>query len=60
MTQPQTRTGTFLYLNRFLLVIGAVCFFLAAVTIAGANVFDAGAWAWGFGGFAAWCLAGAV
>jgi hypothetical protein len=47
-------------INRLLLVIGGVLFFLAAITFAGSSIFGAPAWAWGFGGFAAWCLAGAV
>jgi hypothetical protein len=46
--------------SKLLLIIGAVCFFLAAVTVAGSNVLGAPAWAWGFGGLCAWCLAGAL
>lgn len=46
--------------SKLLLAAGAVCFVLAAITVAGSSVLGAPAWAWGFGGFAAWCLAGAV
>jgi hypothetical protein len=45
---------------RLLLVVSAVCFFLAALTVAGSDILDAPVWAWGFGGFSAWALAGAV
>jgi hypothetical protein len=60
MTQPApARTGPFLYANRILLVIGAFCFVIAALS-AGGVFTGQSLWAWGFGGFAAWCLAGAV
>ena len=61
MSNPQPAT-TYRYpqFSRVLLVIGAICFFLAAIIICGAKIFDSPAWAWAFGGFAAWMLSGAV
>jgi hypothetical protein len=45
--------------SRLLLFVSAVCFILAALTAAFG--LDVGPdWAWGFGGFAAWALSGAV
>jgi hypothetical protein len=46
--------------SRILLVIGTVLFVFAALTSGGASILSAPMWAWGFGAFAAWCLAGAV
>jgi hypothetical protein len=60
MTTPNNRQATRVTVSRILLVVGAVCFFLAAITTAGADIFSATAWAWGFGGFSAWMLSGAV
>ncbi len=59
MTQPpQPARSPFAW--RLLLVVSTVCFFLAAITVAGSDIFHGPAWAWGFGGFSAWVLAGAV
>lgn len=58
MTTPANRNH--IYANRLLLIIAAVCFFLAAITACGQPIFNAPALAWAFGAFAAWCLAGAV
>jgi hypothetical protein len=46
-------------MRRVLLVIGAVLFTVAALT-AGGVLTGLNAWAFGFGGFAAWVLSGAV
>jgi hypothetical protein len=48
------------YISRLLLFIAALCFFFAALTVGGANIMDAAAWSWGFGGFCAWALAWAA
>jgi hypothetical protein len=47
-------------LNRILIFIGAVLFFIAAIVVDGANVLNTPAWSWAFWGFSAWLLAGAV
>ena len=47
-------------LSRILLVIATVLFVLAAFAAGGDPLGDIAAWAWGFGGFAAWALSGAV
>lgn len=57
MTTPQTQT-TVIRANRILLFVGAFLFALASLAIAFG--WDVNAWALGFGGFAAWCLSGAV
>lgn len=44
---------------RILLVIGAVLFVIASLA-AGGVITGLNAWAFGFGGFAAWALSGAV
>lgn len=46
--------------SKILLVVGAVCFLCGALVAGGTNILQAPAWEWAFGGFAAWCLAGAV
>lgn len=46
-------------LSRVLLVIGCVLFVIAALC-AGGVIAGMAAWAFGFGGFAAWTLSGAV
>ena len=56
---PQPRTTSW-YGARMLLIIAAVCFFLAAITASGSDVLNGPMWAWAFGGFAAWALSGAV
>lgn len=45
--------------SRLVLIIAVICFVLAALTEA-AGPFLGPAWAWGFGGFAAWVLSGVV
>ncbi len=55
MTTPQRATT-----SKILLVVGAILFFLAALTETGSDIAGTPALAWAFGGFAAWCLAGAV
>ncbi len=60
MTQPAAPQRSPWYVSRLLLLIAAVCFFFAAITMAGSDIFNGPAWAWGFGGFSAWVLAGAV
>lgn len=59
MTTPQRQTRS-VTVSRILLVVAAVLFFLAAITVCGADIIKTPEWAWGFGGFAAWVLAGAV
>ena len=43
--------------ERLLMLIAAACFFVAALIVA-AGLPLGSPWAWAFGGFAAWCLAG--
>ncbi len=47
-------------LARVLLVISTVLFALAALAAGGDGLGEIPAWSWGFGGFAAWVLSGAV
>jgi hypothetical protein len=49
---------TYWMFARVLLVIGAICFAIAAMVAGG--IFHGPMWAWGFGGFAAWTLAKAA
>jgi len=56
MTTPQRKVTA----SKILLVVGAILFFLAALMETGSDVAGTPALAWAFGGFAAWCLAGAV
>lgn len=46
--------------HRVLLVTGAVLFLIAAFAAGGDTLGGIGAWTWGFAGFAAWVLSGAV
>lgn len=45
--------------SQLLMLIAFVCMLIAALTVAGA-FFIGPAWAWGFGGLAAWALASAL
>lgn len=54
--QPVTAGGE----SRGLLILGAICFVLAAFVAGGADILTTNAWCWGFGGFAAWMLARTV
>lgn len=47
-------------LSRVLLVTGTVLFVLASFAAGGHTLGGIGAWVWGFGGFGAWMLSGAV
>jgi hypothetical protein len=47
-------------LRRILLVIGTILFVLAAFAAGGDTLGGITAWVWGFAGFAAWVLSGAV
>lgn len=47
-------------LGWWLLVVSAVLFVIAAFAAAGEPLGDIPAWTWGFAGFAAWVLSGAV
>lgn len=61
MNTPQkTSQSRHATISRVLLVVAMALFFLAAITAAGADLIHTPMWAWGFGGFAAWVLAGAV
>ena len=57
--QPQPARSPW-YVSRFLLVVAAICFLFAALTVAGSDILSGPAWEWGFGGFCAWTLSGAV
>jgi hypothetical protein len=46
--------------SRLLLLAGFILFVLAAFAAGGHPLLDIGQWSWGFGGFAAWVLSGAV
>lgn len=55
---PAARVWT---INRVLLVVGGICFFLAALAECGTALPDGTpAFAWFFGGCAAWILSGAI
>ncbi len=58
--QPQPVVVSPYSLRRILLVIGTVLFVLAAFAAGGDTIGDITAWVWGFAGFAAWVLSGAV
>lgn len=58
--QPQPAAVAPYSLRRILLVIGTVLFALAAFAAGGDTLGGITAWVWGFGGFAAWVLSGAV
>ena len=58
--QPQPAVMTPLSLRRVLLVAGAVLFVLAALAAGGDTLGGIPDWTWGFAGFAAWVLSGAV
>jgi len=58
--QPQPVAVTPYSLRRILLVTGTVLFVLASLAAGGDTVSGITAWTWGFAGFAAWCLSGAV
>lgn len=58
--QPQPVVVAPLSLSRILLTVGAVLFVLAAFAAGGDTLGGIAAWSWGFGGFAAWVLSGAV
>lgn len=58
--QPQPVVVTPYSLSRILLVIGTVLFVLAAFAAGGDTLGGIPAWTWGFAGFAAWVLSGAV
>ena len=58
--QPQPVVVTAWSLRRILLVIGTVLFVLAAFAAGGDTLGGIADWVWGFGGFAAWVLSGAV
>lgn len=64
MTTPDPRQRpvvvTQVSLSRVLLLIAAVLFVLGAFAAGGDAAGDITAWVWGFGGFAAWVLSGAV
>lgn len=57
--QPQPVVVTPFSLSRILLVIGFFLFVIASLC-AGDVITGLNAWAFGFGGFAAWMLSGAV
>jgi hypothetical protein len=46
--------------RRILLLVSAVLFVIAAFSAGGDGLGDITAWVWGFAGFAAWVLSGAV
>jgi len=58
--QPQQVVVSPYSLRRILLVVGTVLFVLAALAAGGDTLGGIAAWSWGFGGFAAWVLSGAV
>lgn len=58
--QPQPVVMTPLSLRRILLVAGTVLFVLAAFAAGGDALGNIPDWTWGFAGFAAWVLSGAV
>lgn len=64
MTAPAAQQTTVVAapysLHRILLVVGTVLFVLAAFAAGGDTIGDITAWVWGFAGFAAWVLSGAV
>jgi hypothetical protein len=47
-------------LRRILLAVSAALFVIAAFAAGGDEIGDITAWTWGFAGFAAWVLSGAV
>lgn len=57
--QPQPVVVSPLSLSRVLLIVGCILFVIAALC-AGDVITGMAAWAFGFGGFAAWMLSGAV
>lgn len=57
---PRPVVAAPLSLSRVLLVVGTVLFVLAAFAAGGDALGGITAWSWGFGGFAAWMLSGAV
>lgn len=59
-TPPQQAVVTTYSLRRVLLTVGAVLFVLAAFAAGGDTLGGITAWVWGFAGFAAWVLSGAV
>lgn len=58
--QPQPVVVTAFSLCRALLVVGTVLFVLAAFAAGGDTLGGISPWVWGFAGFAAWVLSGAV
>lgn len=58
--QPRPVVAGPFSLSRILLVTGTVLFTLAAFAAGGDLLGGITAWCWGFGGFAAWMLSGAV
>lgn len=63
MTAPSARPpvpAPSLPLSRILLVTGTVLFAVAAFAAGGHPLAGVSAWPWGFGGFGAWMLSGAV
>lgn len=57
--QPVVVAGAWT-LRRILLVAGCALFVIAAFAVGGDQLGGIPAWCWGFGGFAAWALSGAV
>jgi hypothetical protein len=58
--QPQAVVVAPYSLRRILLVTGTGLFVLASLAAGGDTIGSIPAWTWGFGGFAAWVLSGAV
>lgn len=58
--QPAPVVMAPLSLRRILLVAGTVLFVLASFAAGGDTIGGITAWTWGFAGFAAWVLSGAV
>lgn len=57
---PQPAAVVPVSLRRVLLVVGTVLFVLASFAAGGDTLGGITAWTWGFAGFAAWVLSGAV
>lgn len=57
--QPAVTPGVWT-LRRILLAVSAALFVIAAFAAGGDEIGDITAWTWGFAGFAAWVLSGAV
>lgn len=58
MTTQQKIAGRDITLAKILLFVGCILFVIASLMAGG--VISGAMWAWAFGGFAAWILAGAV